>query len=115
MTYLNALGRREREQIARAPVAGHEHAHDVLVGRVALESARAQQLDERLDLARRRLDAKLVDAAARLLERIDGTGGRDAALVHDDDVVAAVRDAGQRGRRPKQVEALAMRQIGDEM
>src|SRR5438094_7547770 len=115
MTYLNALGRREREQIARAPVAGHEHAHDVLVGRVALESARAQQLDERLDLARRRLDAKLVGAAARLLERIDGTGGRDALLVHDDDVVAGVLDVGQQVRRQNQVDAFVVRQIADEI
>ena len=49
--HLDALGRRQREQLARAAFAGHEHAHDVLVGRMALEAGRAQPLDERLELA----------------------------------------------------------------
>ena len=100
--------RREREHVARrSSAAGHEHAHDVLVGVVALEAARpAARATNASAVA---LDAQLEDAAGRALQLGDRPVRGDAALVHHDDVVAGVLDVGQQVRRQDQVDALVVR------
>src|SRR5262249_14828918 len=95
MTHLHTLGCREREQLAGPPVSRHEYAHDVFVGRVTIEPRRLQTSEKRVELSSWRLDSKLKHAAARLLQRVDRPLGGNAAVVHDDDVVADVFDIRQ--------------------
>ena len=47
MAHLHCGRGGERKQLARAAFAGHEDAHDVFFGRMAVEAGGAQPLDER--------------------------------------------------------------------
>src|ERR1700682_1594682 len=61
MPYLRLLGGRDREQLALAGVAWHEHAHDVFVGCVAVETGGAKSIEERFEI-RGGLDPQLIHA-----------------------------------------------------
>ena len=115
MPHLRVLGGGQREQLARAALARHEHAHDVLVGRVTVEAGGAQPLEERLEIAGARLHAQLEDAAARLLQPVDRPVDRHPPLVHHDDVIAGVFDVRQQMRRQDQIHALVVAQIAHEL
>jgi hypothetical protein len=104
--------RRELEQEARVAAVRDEHAHDVLVGRVALQTDAAQHVDEAVRIA---LHAQLEYAPAVPFERLDGPLGGDAALVHHDDVVAGVLDVGQQVRREDQIQSLVVRDVAYEL
>ena len=82
---------------------------------MAVEPGGAQPLEKRLDAACRRLDAQLVDASARLLERRNRPGGGDRALVHHNDLVAGVLDVGEQVRRENQVDAFVVREVAHEL
>ena len=78
---------RQREEIAGASLPGNEHAHDVLVGRVALHPGAPEHLDEHRQVP---LDAQLEDAAVVLFQprnrplRRDGARARGLREPRDD-------------------------------
>ena len=76
-------------------VSPGEHAHDVLVGRVAVHACCFQCRHQAIGI---QLRPHLVDAAARTLQLRDRAFGCDPALVDDDHAVARVLDVRQEMR-----------------
>src|SRR6516162_8884914 len=95
MTNLDVIGRGQGEDFSSPAFAGDEHPHDVLVGRVTIETSGAQPFEKRFEIAVGSLHAQLVDASAWLLQRRNRSCRGHAALVHDDDVLAGVFDVGK--------------------
>ena len=89
------------------PLAGHEHAHHVLVGRVALHARR--RAARRRTPRRSPLTRSSKTRPRGPLQLVDRPLRRDLPLVHHDDVVAGVFDVGQQVRRQDQVDALVVR------
>src|SRR5207247_9745578 len=59
MPHLSARRRRERKQVASAPLSRHKDAHDVFVGGMTFQTGGRQMCEKRLQTTRWRLNAQL--------------------------------------------------------
>ncbi len=109
---LQALARRQGEQTSRArgPSGTNTRITSSSVSWHSKPAAR-QRGDEPIVAV---LGAHFEDAAPRALQFVDRARGGDAALVHDDDVVAAVLDVGQQVRAENQVHALVVPEVANQ-
>ena len=110
------LGGGQRKQLARAALARHEHAHDILVRRVTVEAGRAQPLQMNASMSPAGVLTRSSNTRPRgCFSAAIGPAAATAPLVHDDDVVAGVFDVGQQVRRQNEIDALVVRQVAHQL
>ena len=105
------MARRQREDGTGTGAAGHEHAHHVVVGVVAVIAGRLQRGDHALAAV---LHAQLEHLHLRATHGVEGAVRGHHPLVHDDDVVAGELDVRQQVRRDDHVDALVVGEVADE-